>query len=349
MHRPIAPATTTSVPREEGNDAESESEPGVKFGWIALKVPFLDLELPLKLDCGIELRSQIELTAEFWVKGLGEWKLESLHECNLIVVASAPSEKPEILDAEHTALMERAWRFVLALVTVGARINNVPVTIKGSVIDSKEGVRMYSEGHAFMETEGCPYTIVNAVRIAEAEAVLRGINRLYGKVKEFRRLRKGFRSLMDGTEEGSCDDRVYFFARALEALHASKRTDGKATFVGKCQVFTGSRPEFKTLFEDLYDIRNNVVHVNGFEDLIKSGESGKQAEKRIVRQCVAAEILAKETYRRVLSDAVLLENFVDDAATRAWWATHPKFRPYIRPKTIRAKRSAEVEAWHDRL
>ncbi|KXK20875.1 MAG: hypothetical protein QY327_01165 [Fimbriimonadaceae bacterium] len=322
---------------------------GTKFGWIALKVPFLDLELPLQLDCGIELRSQIELKDEFWVKGLGEWKLESLHERDLIVVASAPSEKPEILDAEHSALMEKAWRFVLALVTVGARINNVPVTIKGSVIDSKEGVRMYSEGHAFMETDGCPYTIVNAARVAEAEAVYRGINRLYGKVKEFRRLRKGFRSLLDGTEEGSCDDRIYFFARSLEALHATKPGDGRGRFVEKCQVLTGVKPEYKTLFEDLYDTRNNVVHVNGFEDLIRSGETAKQTEKRIVRQCAAAEIVAKETYRRVLSDAVLLENFVNDAAIRAWWATPPKIRPYIRPKTVRAKRAAEVEAWDHRL
>ncbi len=314
----------------------------MKCGYVGLQLPFLQLELPIELGSGIELRRDVTIDSPFWVEGLGKWKLEQLHECDLLIVASMESEKPNILDQEHSQLVERAWRFTMSLMLTGVRFNSAPVILSSSVVDGEENLRRYSEAGPWMQTDGQPYTLVDRSRISQAESVLVGIDRILSK--DFRRFRKGLVSICSGLAERSCDDRAFFFARALEATQAGQKHEGKPSFVEKAQVMIGKSSPNKELLEDLYDIRSNVAHVKAFSDLVKPNETAKQAEDRIVARCSDAEIICKEVYRRILSDAALLNHFVDDDTTKAYWATNPQWFPPVNPDVIRGERRLEVEA-----
>lgn len=317
---------------------------GDKFACIALQVPFVELELPTTLICGLHLWPNIEVDSEFWKKELGEWQLRYLEEATVIIAASAPSLKPTVLDEEHGKLLTLCWQFAQALLLNGARWNAPSANLKGSFFNGAKDFRSFYVGQMLMETDGQPYTIIDVNRIQNAELTLKGLLRTQQTFEDYRRFRKGVASFLKGMEERSCDDRAYYFVRALEALHATKPAEGKQKFVEKCQVFAGRTEDSNDFFADLFDVRNNVVHVNGFDALAKSGESLVEAEQRIVRQCADAEIIVKEVYRRILSDPVLHAHFLNDDSIRGYWASAPSWSPPVEPDAVRALRETELSA-----
>ncbi len=320
-----------------------------KFGLVALSVPWLEARLPMRLGCGIHLHAEfrIEIENEFWRKGLGEWRIEDLHECNLFIVSKANSEQADILDEESRQLLNDSWLFAYALSLAGAKFGRTPISIEGNRIDGEENVRRFGPGQQLLQTKDHPYTIVNDNRILEAEAAFGGLKRVFANGAQFKRFRKGARSLFEGMTNQSCDDRAYFFVRAIEALHATSKGDGAGQFVYKCLKFTDPNSSNERLFADLYSIRNNVVHANGFDSMVKAGENPQAAEARVVFQCLEAELIAKELYRRILSDTTLLDHFEDDAKIRQWWDSNGHFGSPIDLAVLRATRKKEVEESRD--
>lgn len=316
---------------------------GIKKAFIGLSVPFLEADLPVELSSGIRLTQSVGAVSKFWIEGLGRWKIEQLKKCNLVVVAQVESVRAGIVDAEYNGLVADAWRFVVALLLTGVRIDGPPVLLKGSVVEEQDDLRGLSETTTWLQTKDYPCAVVDRQRISEAEAAYAGIERSQVEGGH-ERLLTGLRSICFGVAERSCDERAYYFARALEATHASTRTDGKHRFVEKCCAICGDTKESSMLFGDLYDIRNNVVHVNSLGDLARTGETREAIQERVVAACRDAEIVCKEAYRRIYSDPKLLEQYASDESTRDYWRGKPRWDPVIDISQIRDIRRRDLES-----
>lgn len=318
---------------------------GAKKGMVALSVPLVDLGFPVDLGAGLMLEDTPGPLSDFWVKGLGEWKVEAFHERNVVVTCTAGSDSVEVLDGEHSLLTAQAWDFTGALVMCGLRLNSAPLSLSRSLSADEDSLRRYGEQAEWYETAGITPSVLNPVMLRNAQAVYHGLRSVSQSRGQFQRFLKGYRSLFTGMGLKSCDERAYHFARALEALHATKHRDGKQAFVRKCCALCGPSEELASMFDELFEIRNNVVHVNPFQDLASPSESLKEAEARVVATCASAELVAKEVYRLILSDPVLLGKFATDESIRALWNSGFSLDFAVCPDELRVKREQVLEEW----
>lgn len=316
-----------------------------KFACIALHIPFFSATSPFVVDDGLTILGTVgKWVKDHWKEWLSPSQLESLHEADLLILAHAPSDKPDVLDAEHESLMVKAGTFLSGLLFTGIHVRSHPILLKGSFLESRTDIRSYGQGSGYLSTETKPpmYSIADDNRIKEAVAVYDGLNTLMYSPTEFLRFKRGIRSAQEALQQQFVDERTFYFVRAFEALHGSVKGEGKGEFVAKCTQLTGANARYQELFGDLYDTRNNYVHVNEFDQLLKPGEDMSTIDTRLALQSFEAEVLVLETYRRILSDPTLVENFQNDTASRAHWKN--AWPSPVTVEAIRAQRRAELEA-----
>ncbi|QOJ12472.1 MAG: hypothetical protein HRU74_10575 [Chthonomonadaceae bacterium] len=98
-----------------------------------MHVPFLTASLPKIVDAEMFVFGNLgEWIKDHWKEWLGPLRLEDLHEADLFIVAHAPSDKPDILDAEHYDLMSKAGMLFSGLLLTDVKLGARPTHVKGS-------------------------------------------------------------------------------------------------------------------------------------------------------------------------------------------------------------------------
>lgn len=180
-----------------------------------------------------------------------------------------------------------------------------------------------------------------------AATILTNLEHIFGHAPKpiFKRLRKGFKVWIRGTEEPEeYSERLHSYVRAAEAILkptlARKRTKAEMkrakkdrreyrpimpTFISRGQTLVGHSKASGDLLRQLYEIRSSVEHTKDIMPHVRTvkGISKREAFEFRALQC---EILAGEVFARILSTPHLLEAFSTERKVEGFWSRTMKKR-----------------------
>jgi hypothetical protein len=243
---------------------------------------------------------------------------EAFKKANLVLVASRPSATPGVMDAELQLLERRAYMLLYAVfmsgvpnfwpgvLTMGSRRGTeAPWANRIALIND-----LYRHGHALPSR-------VTAHRLAEADtAVLGFIDVFEGGNRDYARLRRGVNALVDAWKQRSVLDRLHAFVRALDALLKLERGAGERQFVDRVAAIA-SGTKLDEVAREMYRLRSYTEHISDWPSklaYVKEPDRPRFVSKRAFQ----VEVLAGESYRRVLSDADLRAAFADSRVDAFW-------------------------------
>jgi hypothetical protein len=180
---------------------------------------------------------------------------------------------------------------------------------------------------------------VEAVDLERAATILANLELIFDHAPDplYRRLRKGFKVWIRGTEEAQeWSERLHSFVRATEAMikptiivrrrrvrgKNTLRTFGRpisATFKSRGQTFTGHSKSSERLLGQLYETRSSVEHTKDINPTVRQAR-GIPKEEAFEFRALQCEILASTVYSRILSSPQLLERFSTERKVEGFWS-----------------------------
>jgi hypothetical protein len=297
---------------------------GHKFACVALANAdhSLDSDLTLPSGVGVAISPPFDIDIQ-WDTWLGKLRTEVLRESNFLVLTSAPSERPDLLDGENEELRARVVR-----VLHGIFINCVPyhegsLELSGANVNGHVGVRVAASRDGYLRSQGDRPPAVDIAMLQEADMAADGLatvaQSLRSGSREFGRVGRGVRSWLLGVREPVATDRLHLFVRAIEAFINPRLARSKRDFSHRAQTFVGAAEGNKLVLDELYGLRSCAEHLHdwdcGLEDIIPS-----ERALHGIRRAFEAELIAGRTLLRILSNPPLLEHFRTPDLIKDFWA-----------------------------
>jgi hypothetical protein len=149
--------------------------------------------------------------------------------------------------------------------------------------------------------------------LKRAAALLLSLERVYDHApgQEYRRIRKGFNSWIQGVESNDPARGLHAFVRAAEAIIRPTTTTWPyraitKTFVNKGQTFTGHSTQNKRLLGQFYDLRSCIEHVKNIEAALHKPRNIPR-DQAFAFRALQAEIFASTIYTRIFTSDALRE------------------------------------------
>ena len=219
---------------------------GSKFAALTLWEGASALTEPVHLGEGLSFHPRLPWgIGEIWERWLGTLRTKQVTEANLVVIAEACSDRPEVLDEEYRTVEKRVVRLYYALMLLGvpgySRIN----LLKGSVIGGAPDVREVGRIPDYYVTEGVQKLVVEPSHATEAGRLGRALRDVYAGGEDYMRLRRGFNAFLRGLRQSTLCDRQHEFARSLEALIMAEPGRTRKRFVHRAQTFCALSEEMQ--------------------------------------------------------------------------------------------------------
>jgi hypothetical protein len=299
-----------------------------KFAVVALRGANVTTEAvsqDVRLDDGLwTLGHPPVMVDETWRKWLGTLRAGALNESNLVIVATAPSACPFILDGENQVLERRCLNVLIGLGLYGLWFDGPGIILNGCQLDERASeptqVRQVHDSAWYRRLE---HTIPPTL----AKGALMEAGRLAERVhillqRKGTRLLKGLAAAHKGLEGRYGDERLHQFVRSLEAIMKPDVGRTERQFVHRAQVFIGRSSQTKTIARQLYRLRSCVEHMNDYTtELIDTATSKEAAEQLAQRRSLQAGLLATYVYRHILGTPELFTLFSDETTIQEFWAT----------------------------
>jgi len=261
------------------------------------------------------------MLSEFDNSRIGVDYAQAFRESNLVLMASMPSIVPGVLDGESLELERRTF-----MLFYGILMQGVPNYWPGIlVIGGKAG-----EGQAWARRIVCPVErfhrhghvapfLVSLDSLRIAEAVVPGIKDVFSVV-DYKRLRRGVNSLIAGWKAGSVLDRLHAFVRAFDGMMKLEQGAGEKQFAERIQaVATGHRLD--AIAREIYRLRSYNEHLSDWPAKLSYVREPDRPEF-VSRRAFQAEVLAGATYRTLLSEPGLRDQFTDAQVEGFWSGPH---------------------------
>lgn len=306
---------------------------GHKFACIAFGHPVhqaLPAEILLPSGVRVYTAPPFEI-GEHWVRWLGTLQAGLLARSELVLVKSAPSANPEVLDHENEKLRRDVVNLMHCLLMQGIPYHEGILEISGArdAVDLQVRTvapRRYLRPHAVRPP---PVTEPMIRRADEAAVGLSAIRDAQAAGStEYLRLTRGLRSWILGVGEEYFGDRLHLLVRALEALIKPPVGGSKARFKDRGQVLVGASAGHAAVLGELYELRSCAEHLHRPDCDLADIPSDCRAVHATMRGA-QAEFIAGEAFLRVLTSPALLERFRHDASIDAFWALPHHERPPI--------------------
>jgi hypothetical protein len=161
-----------------------------------------------------------------------------------------------------------------------------------------------------------PVTLDRLVEAMEMAKVWRGL--VSGKTHE--RFVRGAGILRDGYAEYFGQEKIRQFARAIEAL--IQPDPGKTTkqFKNRPKTFGVKGNAFEKLLYEGYEMRCDVEHVHAADRFLLANYPEDQIETIAAIRTRQMEALARECYRRILTNDAIRAHFETEDTLKAFWA-----------------------------
>lgn len=161
--------------------------------------------------------------------------------------------------------------------------------------------------------------------LKRAASMLVSLERVYDHTPrpEYRRIRKGFNSWIQGIQSEDPAQGLHAFVRAAEAIlrpTTSTWTQRRITktFVTRGQTFTGHSTQNRRLLGQFYDLRSCIEHVKNIEPALHKPRNVSRDEAFAFR-ALQAEIFASTIYSRIFTSDALREQLRSELRVEGFW------------------------------
>jgi hypothetical protein len=290
-----------------------------KFSVLAVNSAFNYVKSEAELSDGTWVLPNLPADiSELWTSWIGTLRLEKLKRANLILVRRVPSASPQNLDEEHQELFRHTMTIFWLVQLSGVVQYGGATALQGSFERGEANIRQMAHVSDYYPTEGAPKLPVTVDRLEAAvrmSEIWRGL-KARGTHDRFRR---GAVILRSGLEEQVGQDRIREFTRAIEALIRPDIGSTAKQFKQRGQTLGLKSKAAEEILFDAYQMRCDVEHIHPWDrHLQKYPEDGRlNIANMRVRQM---EALARESYRRILSNGEIRAHFESDATLENFWS-----------------------------
>lgn len=256
-----------------------------------------------------------------WREWIGTIRTREFEQANIVLLASRPSTKPDVLDEETQELERTAlklWYSVLILGVPAFRSMNV---ISGGRVGEEIQIRQVSRLPTFYYNAGNFPLYICSKCADEAGIIFSVLNRIYEQPDLFRQLRRGLKSFQRALTEEQDYDRLHGFIRSLDAIIMTEKGKGKKQFVARCHSFAKSNSTLGETLGLMYDLRSRVEHQADWDDLFPGlflNDRLRNAN-RVTRQ---AEALARAAFHIILRNESLVNLYQDMKSIKEVWISN---------------------------
>jgi hypothetical protein len=305
-------------------------EPGQRNStfWIDEGDKYAVIVLAVKLDHPVALQ---QMTSHHWVfaderfvmpphwrEWLGTIRTEEVEGSNLFLLSKAPSQTPDILDAENAELKRRTGHFYggLLLASPFAPAHS-PVMLSGSRRHGEIDVRSQDNYEAAIPSVAHAYPPVTladlqlAAKLAEQIAAVETAPLKGGHWRLFR----VFHLYLEARVIRDNMDRLHQYCRCIDGLIVSKQGEARRQFKSRTELFIG--PRHHGLMGDTYDVRSDVEHLHENKHL---EVFDRNVRLDLLKKLEMMEYIVRSTLVRILLDSKLWPHFANTTALQAFWA-----------------------------
>jgi hypothetical protein len=155
---------------------------------------------------------------------------------------------------------------------------------------------------------------------------------------DYRRIRKGFNSWIQGVESTDPAQGLHPFVRAAEAIIRPTTTTWTRraitkTFRTRGQTFTGRSKQNERLLEQFYDLRSCIEHVKNILPALHKPR-GISRDEAFAFRALQAEIFASTIYSRILINDALREQLRTETRVEGFWRRSDTKRAALWGKSI---------------
>lgn len=291
---------------------------GEKFSCFAFSNFSLGTGLPedFRLDAELWASRALPVAVEgHWREWLGSLTIEAILRTNFLLIATCPSRRPEVLDAENQQLTQRVDYVFHGLLVQGVPHYDQGFSLTGANVGGEIEIRQFSELVRYTPSFGTDPLRIDLAELKWATCLADRLRTVNAGGPDWSRLRRGLSALFRGSKEREGGERLHQFVRALEALVKPGIGKTRRQFVHRLQtVAIASRQTLREIF----DIRSCVEHLHSPLDALQGSEEQKaDVAARRMRQ---ADRLCRFAFSRVLASNDLFKRFRTDAGIDGFWA-----------------------------
>jgi hypothetical protein len=302
--------------------------PNTDFCCLALAGPNLAAERDEAVLPGLTVSSStthVQLD-DIWERWLGTLQTESFKKSSLVIIAEQNSFHATASEPAPGRLERRVRLFHYALILGGCGYNSSTLMVAGNTSGGSLHIGPISVGltpcYHPQYRKYKPITIDELRRAATALASLEHIYD-YTPNPDYRRIRKGFNSWIQGVESADQTLGLHSFVRAAEAIIRPTTTTWTrrkitATFVTRGQTLTGRFKQNERLLRQLYDLRSCIEHVKNVSPIVQKPRGESRGEAFAFR-ALQAEIFASAIYSRIFANDALREQLRTERRVEGFW------------------------------
>ena len=226
-----------------------------KFALIAFQnASITPLPTPLNFAYGMSVYSGLPFSLPtHWERWLGTLKSGALQESNLILLVTAPSEAPKVLDQENRALERKVTAFLYALLMGGVPHLEEGMLLSGANDKGDLRVRSVTQLDHYLRPAHVPPKTITIEDLTHGDRVAGSLLRVLDQSGGFKRLRRGVAAWRRGIIEERPQDRLHQFVRSLEALIMPDIGKTKAQFTHRTQLLAKGK-NLRAVLQQLFDI-----------------------------------------------------------------------------------------------
>lgn len=309
----------------------------IDFCCLALTGPVLGVQGPKVVLPDLTVtNSSAHIELDFWKEWLGTIQADSFRRSSVVITAERYDRDDAGASSETRRHIENRVRlFHFALVLLGCGYNRNVIMVGGNTAGGHLHLGPIRVGLAPCQQPH--YRRARRITVQDlnrATTMLLSLEHVYRHAPgtEYRRIRKGFNSWIQGVESNDPSEGLHCFVRAAEAIIRPTTTTWtkrprpiKKTFCARGQTFTGHSTRNRRLLEQLYELRSAIEHLKNIESALHKPKNVSRDEAFAFR-ALQAEIFASTIYCRIFTNDVLREQLRTETQVEGFWRRHDASR-----------------------
>ena len=252
----------------------------------------------------------------FWQTQLGEIKSKKISETSLLLIVVVSSDRS---DGSMDKDLIRSVRSVLySLFLQGIYFSDGGTLLCGGKTSQSVSIRSVQDLDPYFRPRETVTELLNDDVVNSIPTLADGLESTYLAKDNYRRLKRGFHSYLDGMKALHEESRMRHFVRSIEAFIRPDIGKTRKHFVYRGQLFVGCSSDMSDLLGTLYGLRSCAEHMNDIHDFYP-GLSEREIDKRTAMGSFQSEVIANDMYRRVYERPNLLKSFISDLSIQTFW------------------------------
>jgi hypothetical protein len=284
-----------------------------------------------------------------WKTWLGTIQADSFERSSLVIIAQHYSSDAGASEPVRLNIERRTRLLHYALILGGCGYNSSVLMVGGNTSNGHLHIGPITHGLTpCQHPQYRKYKRVSNSQLKRAAAILVSLEHVYDHQPgfDYRRIRKGFNSWIQGVESTDPAQALHSFVRAAEAIIRPTTTTRTrraitGTFQTRGQTFTGRSKQNERLLQQFYNLRSCIEHVkNILPELHKpKGVSHEAFSFRALQ----AEIFASTIYSRIFLNDALREQLRTETRVEGFWRRSEANRRNLWGKSVDLSAAARRE------